>query len=200
MLENRKKRNSSFKPWSVDVKSGHCATGTDFHASFDPNPTPSGAIKAIGLFGRRDEAVISVTEQMKLATLAIEEAVGGYVVWGEYYDIPVFQELEISLLGEIYGFYPNLAMRSSLFFKQPCDAEVYQREWIFSDNGVSHRSNGLISGESTGEIDLAILHPGIYEIQLKILKSIAGSFFKMHELKIPSNIEGWVEVDRRKAG
>lgn len=200
MLENRKKHNSAFQPWSVDIKSGHCATGTDLHASFDPKPTPSGAIKAIGPFGGQEEGVGSVTEQMKLATLAIEEAVGGYVVWGEYYDIPVFQELQISLLGEMYGFYPNLAMRSSLFFKQPCDAEVHQREWIFNDNGVSHRSNGLICGESKGEIDLEILHPGSYEIQLKILKSIAGSFFKILDLKIPSNIEGWVEVDRRITG
>jgi hypothetical protein len=191
MFSTFKKHQPKFDPWSVDVLSGHCASGTELHVCFDPTPTKTGAIKAVGPFGGLDQQVELVTEQMKLATVAIERAMGGYVAWGESYDKPEYEELQISILGERYGFYPNIALRSSLFFRQPCDISIHQREWVLSDGIVRHRSNGLSSNDARNAVDLEVLHPTTFDVQLNVLRETASSFFGSKTLKLHQHISGW---------
>ena len=199
MLTRPTKRPAAFEPWTVDVVSGHCASGTQIHACFDPTPTSSGAIKAVGPFVTGRENLGDVSDQIKLATLAIENALPGYVVWGESYDSPDHEELRISILGGTYGFYPNIALRSSLFFAQPYDVSVLQREWFGVDGCLRHRSNGLTTQTSNGPIDLEVLHPDSCKNLLSVLCAAASAFFGVSDLEVSEEIGGWTVIDRKRA-
>ena len=180
-----------FDAWSVDTRSGHCANSTGLHACFDPNPTPSGAIKAVGPFGNRLADTDLVSEQMLLATIAIEREVDGYVVWGEYHDRPDYRELQIAILGSVYGFLPFLALRWSLFASSRYGLEVRNREWKINERVVSHRSNGLQTKTPSGEVDLEVMHPDSCQEQLRVLQVLASRVFRNSKLRLVEQVGGW---------
>jgi len=173
---------------TVDPNSGHCAEDALFHVCFDPRPTLTGAIKAVGPFVAQGHCIADTTLMMQQATLAIEATLGGYVVWGEYYANPRNGDLVISVLREHMGFYPNLAMRASLFGGPSFDEEISKREWVVSKSLPRHRSNGLVTTAVRHAPDPEIIHPTDSIGQLELLKQIGKRDLGLRKLMISDQI------------
>lgn len=177
--------------WSVDIVSGHCAYGSSLHVCFDPMPTKSGAIRAVGPYGPCEEGLEDMKLRMLEVVAEIERQTGGYVVWGELKDDPDFAEHSISILGERCGFVPNIAMRSTVLLTKPCSSEMLLREWNCAEGKLTHRSNAISDGAAESPVDLAVLHPDNYEEYCSILAKLCGFLSEKGCLDANPTIGGW---------
>jgi len=156
--------------WSIDPASGHGAHPSGFSLCIAPSTTTSGAIRVVGPYGPCNADADFVGHLMADATIAIEKAMGGYVVWGRLLDDPEYEELTIHILGSRCGFRPNITLRSLVLMKRPCSIEVIEREWTGDVDARIHRSFDSLCDNSMIP-DLAVLDPYSYKLQLNILAS-----------------------------
>ena len=159
--------------WSIDPKTGHCAHPSGIVTYFCDQPTLSGAIRCIGPFIHQDLTDRQIAGELEKLCKLLESTTyfpNSYVVFGAYQEEPDFREHEFPLLNSIVGFIPCLGLRGQILSN---DAS-WGKEWSNVDASHAIHRSGIAFGSSTqSNIDIAVVHPTTFNLDLETLHKTA---------------------------
>lgn len=161
--------DSKTEDWSIDPKTGHCAHPLGIVTYFCDHPTSSGAIRCVGPFIQQSLTDRQIESEMRNLCKLLESTSyfpNNYLVFGAYQEEPDFREHEFPLLTSVVGFIPCLALRNQIL----SDDDSWRREWSAIDSfQASHRSGISFGNARQSEIDIAVVHPTTFNLDLETL-------------------------------